>query len=407
MHLLDLRCSECDHAHPTDVWQSLCTACHAPLSARYDLEAAGAALRDGAHRRRPKGMWRWRELLPLPAGEEPVTLGEGDTPLLEAPRLAADLGVARLTVKDEALNPTGSFKARGMSAAVTMARHLGATTLCAPSAGNAGGALAAYGARAGIPVVLALPTDVPRSHRLEGEVHGATVHFVEGTIADCGRFLAGKRARDEDGAGAWTDLSTLKEPWRLEGKKTMGLELAEQLGGELPDAILYPTGGGTGLLGLAKAFDEMRTIGLLPADRPLPRLYAIQAAGCAPIVNALVAREDEARVPDAPHTVASGLRVPTPVAHRWILRAVRESGGGGLAIEDGELVEGSDRIARREGIFSAPEGGALVAALARLLASGAIERSEHVLLLSTGTGLKYGECWEPGHPLCPPEEGRR
>ena len=387
MYLTHFECSECALSHSADSWQTVCTRCGYPLAARYDLTAAGRALADFPERNRTGGMWRWRELLPLPAGIEPVSLGEGDTPLLDLPRLAEELGVARVTLKDEGQNPTGSFKARGMSVAVTMAKYHGATTLCVPSAGNAGGALAAYGARAGIPVVLALPTDVPRAHRLEGEVHGAEVHLVEGNIADCGRFLAGMRKE------GWTDLSTLKEPWRLEGKKTLGLEIAEHLGGKLPDAILYPTGGGTGLIGIPKAFEELRTAGRLPADQPMPRLYAVQAAGCAPIVSALTSGADDAVTPDHPYTVASGLRVPTPIAHRWMLRIVRASDGGGAAISDPDLIAGSERVARLEGVFAAPEAGALVAALERFLADGTIGRDEHVLLLSTGTGLKYGECW--------------
>ena len=387
MFLTHFECSECSLSHKANRWQSVCTKCGHPLAARYDLERAGRALADQPEQHRPRGMWRWRELLPLPAEIEPVSLGEGDTPLLDLPRLASDLGVARISLKDEGLNPTGSFKARGMSAAVTMAKHFGATTLCAPSAGNAGGALAAYGARAGIPVVLALPTDVPRAHRLEAQVHGAEVHLVEGTIADCGRFLAGM------GKEGWTNLSTFKEPWRLEGKKTMGIEIAEQLEGNLPDCVLYPTGGGTGLIGLQKAWDELRASGRLAADAPKPRLYAVQAAGCAPIADALAAGVDDAIHPADPKTVASGLRVPTPLAHRWMLRVVRDSDGGGAAIPDPDLIAGSERIARLEGIFSAPEAGALVAALERSLADGTIDRDEHVLLLSTGTGLKYGECW--------------
>ena len=389
MFLTTLQCSECRHPHAPDRWHSLCERCSHPLDAKYDFDAVREALASAPERTRPRGMWPWRELLPLPAGREPISLGEGDTPLLEAWRLACELGLARVTIKDEGQNPTGSFKARGMSAAVTMAKELGATALCAPSAGNAGGALAAYGARAGLPVVLALPTDVPRSHRLEGEIYGAEVHYVEGTIADCGKYLAARR--DEEG---WTDLSTLKEPWRLEGKKTMGLELAEQLDGDLPDAILYPTGGGTGLIGLAKAFAELQAIGRLPADRPLPRLYAIQAEECAPITTALERGLDDAVFPEHPATVASGLRVPTPVAHRWMLRLIRESGGGGLAVPDGALIEATGRLARAEGIFAAPEAGALVAALEQFLADGTVSRDEHVHLLCTGTGLKYGECWE-------------
>lgn len=388
MYLTHFECSECALRHPTDRWQSVCTACGHPLAARYDLGAAGEAMRTHPERARPAGMWRFAELLPLPAGETPISLGEGDTPLLELPRLAAEFGIARLTLKDEGQNPGGSFKARGMSVAVTMAARLGATGFCAPSAGNAGGALAAYGARAGLPVVLALPTDVPRAHRLEAEIHGAEVHLVDGTIGDCGRYLA--RIREERGL---TDLSTLKEPWRLEGKKTMGLEIAEQLEGQLPDAILYPTGGGTGLIGIPKAFEELVGAGRLDPALPLPRLYAVQAAECAPIAAAIAQGSDDAIAPPSPRTIAAGLRVPTPFAHRWMLRVIRATGGGAIAVPDLELLAGTERVARREGVFAAPEAGALVAALDHLIADGSIQKNEHVLLLCTGSGLKYGECW--------------
>ncbi len=336
------------------------------------------------------GLWRWRELLPLAAHESPVTLGEGDTPLLDAPRIAAAVGLDRLLIKDEGQNPTGSFKARGMTVAVSMARSLGARALCAPSAGNAGGALAAYGARAGLPVVIAMPTDVPSANRLEAAACGARVELVEGTIADCGKWLA-ERSEDE----GWFDVSTLKEPYRVEGKKTMGYELAESLGWRLPGAVLYPTGGGTGLVGMAKAFAELRALGWIPPETPDPRYYAVQAEDCAPIADAFAAGSDDLVPPTAPRTVASGLRVPTPIGDRWMLRTIRASGGAAVSVGDDDLIAATLELAGAEGLFAAPEGGALVAALRRLLGDETIRRDEAVVLFNTGTGLKYAEAF-PG-----------
>jgi len=393
MFLTHLECTQCGERAPFDGLRTLCPVCSRPWIARYDLPAARETLhlgRDGrlANRDdRAPGLWRWREVLPLAGAAEAVTLGEGGTPLLPLERLGAELGV-RLWMKDESRNPTGSFKDRGMSVAVSMARHLGATALCAPSAGNAGGALAAYGARAGLPVHIAMPRDVPRANRIEAELCGAHVTLIDGTIADCGKWLAARR--EEHG---WFDLSTLKEPYRVEGKKTMGYELAEDLGWRLPATILYPTGGGTGLVGMWKAFAELRELGLIDADAPLPRMVAVQAEGCAPVVEAFRAGADHAEPPRDPHTVASGLRVPTPIGDRWMLRVLAESRGAAFAIPDADLLAGCARAARLEGVFCAPEGGALVAALERGLADGSIEREGDVVLFNTGTGLKYLECW--------------
>ena len=327
-------------------------------------------------------------MLPLADPAEAVDLGEGGTPLLRLPRLGAALGLDDLWVKDEGQNPTGSFKARGMAVAVSMAKALGARALAVPSAGNAGGALAAYGARAGLPVQLAMPRDVPAANRLEAELHGAQVELVDGTIADCGKWIAA-RAAD----AGWFDLSTLKEPYRVEGKKTMGYELALDLEWTLPDVILYPTGGGTGLVGMWKAFHEMRELGWLPADVRLPRMVVVQAAGCAPVVDAFAAGADEATPPTDPATIASGLRVPTPVGDRWMLRVLRESGGTAVKVPDADLIEATRRVGREEGLFFAPEAGALVAALEVLLARGELRRDERVVLFNTGTGLKYPECF--------------
>lgn len=393
MFCTHLECTHCGQQADPGSLQTLCPACSSPLAARYDLKAAAETLvldEDGRLRgeaSRSRGLWRWHEVLPLPDPKQAVTLGEGGTPLLPLERLGGELGV-RLWVKDESQNPTGSFKDRGMTAAVSMARHLGAKALCAPSAGNAGGALAAYGARAGLPVHIAMPKDVPRANLIEAEIAGAHVTLIDGTIADCGKWLA--QRRDENG---WFDLSTLKEPYRVEGKKTMGYELVEDFGWKTPATILYPTGGGTGLVGMWKAFGEMRELGLLDSTAPLPRMIAVQAAGCAPVVDAYRAGADHAEVPEHPHTIASGLRVPTPVGDRWMLRVLAESQGCAFAVTDEELVAGCEKAARAEGMFFAPEGGALVCALQKGLASGEISAEGDIVLFNTGTGLKYLECF--------------
>jgi threonine synthase len=333
-------------------------------------------------------MWRYAEMLPAPTPEAVVSLGEGFTPLLDAPRLGARLGLTRVLVKDEALNPTGSFKARGMSAAVTMAKALGARALAVPSAGNAAGALASYAARAGLPAHIFMPSDTPLANVVECRYAGAHVTLVDGLITDCGRIVAERK--DAEG---WFDVSTLKEPYRIEGKKTMGYELAEQLGWELPDVILYPTGGGTGLVGMWKAFDEMEALGWIGRRRP--RMVSVQAAGCAPIVRAFDAGVESAAEFENAHTVASGLRVPRAIGDFMILRAVRASGGTAIAVTDDALVEGVRALASSEGVFAAPEGGACVAALAELVARGDIDRDERVVVFNTGTGAKYLEALAP------------
>jgi len=291
-------------------------------------------------------------------------------------------------VKDESLNPTGSFKARGMTAAVTMAKARGAAALAAPSAGNAGGALAAYGARAGLPVHLAMPRDMPEANLIEAEVCGAHVTLLDGNIAACGKWI-----REHAQAEGWFDLSTLKEPYRVEGKKTMGYEVCEQLGWTLPDVILYPAGGGTGLVGMWKAFAEMKELGWLAPQASLPRMVAVQAEDCAPVVTAFAAGADRSEPPPNPQTIAAGLRVPSPIGDRWMLRVLRESNGNAVAISDEDLVAGTRRLAASEGLFFAPEAGALVPALERLLRDGWVRPDETVVLFNTGTGLKYPECF--------------
>jgi threonine synthase len=360
-------------------------ACGAPLFARYDLERLRrpgvAALRERMAAR-PADLWRYAEVLP---DVEPVSLGEGFTPLVRAARLGAALGLGAVFVKDEAQNPTGSFKARGMAVAVSVARAAGVRVVGAPSAGNAGSALAAYGARAGMEVRLFLPEGTPRPFVSEARRLGAAVTLVPGSIAD-----AGKAMRATLGPAAergWFDMSTLREPYRVEGKKTMGYEIFEQLGGRLPGAILYPTGGGTGLIGMWKAFEEMQSLGWIGAERP--RMICVQAAGCAPIVRAFEAGRATAEPWADPRTVAAGLRVPQSAGDFLMLRALRESNGLALAVDDDALVSDARTLASLEGIDACPEGGACVAALRRLAATGAVRRDETIVVFNTGTGLKY------------------
>jgi threonine synthase len=356
-----------------------------PLLARYDLERAAATLtRASLAARRAGGLWRWAELLPVRDPGRRIHLGEGATPLLDAPRLGRELGVPGLRVKAEGLNPTGSFKARGMAAAVSRAAELGATALVAPSAGNAGGALAAYGAAAGLPVTVVMPRDVPAVNRDEAAVMGARVILHDGLIDECGAVA--REIAAETGA---FDVSTLKEPYRVEGKKTMGLELAEDLGWRLPDVIVYPTGGGTGLIGMWKAFAEMETLGWISGARP--RMVSVQADGCAPIVRAFERGEETAAPWEDPRTEASGLRVPSAIGDFLILRAIRESGGTAVAVSDAEMRAGIRALGRTEGCVTAPEGGATLAAAQRLAASGWIRPTDRVVLFLTGTGLKYLE----------------
>ena len=356
--------------------------CGAPLFARYDLGALRAWSRDTL-RDRPPTLWRYRELLPIFDGEAPVTLGEGFTPLLPCRRLGDTLGLTRLYVKDESPNPTNSFKARGQSAAVTRARALGATTLSVPTAGNAGCALAAYAAAAGLAARVFMPRDVKQPFVDECRLLGAEVELVDGLITDAGRVAAGR-----GGALGWYDVSTLKEPYRLEGKKTMAFELAEQLGWRWPDVIVYPAGGGTGLIGMWKGFEELEAIGWVPAGRR-PRMVAVQAAGCAPIVGAFEAGLDAGVHVERPHTIADGLRVPRAVGDFLMLRAIRDSGGTAVSVSDAAMVEGMRRLGRSEGISAAPEGGATLAALDSLVARGAVGGDEVVVLFNTGGALKY------------------
>jgi threonine synthase len=386
--LTHLECGMCGTRYTADRLHNLCTHCQRPLLARYDLEHAAQTLTPETLAQRKPGLWRYAEVLPVQNLSAVVDLGEGGTPLLPVPRLGAQIGVPQLLIKDESLNPTGSFKARGLTMAVHRARELGVTRLAIPSAGNAAGAMAAYAAALGIPAHVFMPADVPHSFRAECEALGATVTLVNGLINDCG-----VKVREGVATHGWFDLSTLKEPYRVEGKKTMGYEIAEQLGWQLPDVILYPTGGGTGLIGMWKAFDEMEAMGLIGSARP--RMVSVQAAGCAPIVRAYEEGTEHAALWQGAHTVADGLRVPIAVGDFLILRAIRASGGTALAIDDETLLAATRRLSAATGVFAAPEGGACLAALAQLRETGLVAEDERVVLFNTGTGIKYSHLF--GH----------
>jgi threonine synthase len=386
MFVTHLECAACGLEHEARRLQNLCTRCAKPLLVRYDLERAGRSLTKESLARRPTSLWRYREVLPVAREENIVSFGEGWTPLLRARRLGERLGMTDLFIKDEGQNPTQSFKARGMTAAVSMAKELGARKLAVPSAGNAAGALAAYAARAGLEAHIFMPRDTPRANVVECEQTGAHVTLMDGLITDCGAEVA--RRKEAEG---WFDVSTLKEPYRVEGKKTMGYELAEQFDWTLPDVIVYPTGGGTGLIGMWKAFDEMERLGWIGRERP--RMVTVQAAGCAPIVRAFERGERFAEgFPDA-HTTASGLRVPRAIGDFLILDALRESGGTAVAVTDGELLAAASEIGAAEGIFAAPEGAACLPALRKLLDAGQVQRDERVVLFNTGAGVKYLESY--------------
>ena len=386
MNVTHLECAACHLEHEARRLLNLCRECGKPLLVRYDLERAQSALtKESLVGRRPD-LWRYREVLPVEDDANIVSLGEGWTPLLHAKRLGNKLGIDRLYIKDEAQNPTQSFKARGMSAAVSMAKELGARKLAVPSAGNAAGALAAYAARAGLECFIFMPDDTPRANVVECEQTGANVTLMAGLITDCGAEVA--RRKEAEG---WFDVSTLKEPYRVEGKKTLGYELAEQFNWELPDVIIYPTGGGTGLIGMWKAFDEMEQMGWIGPERP--RMVTVQASGCAPIVRAFEAGKRFAdEFPNA-ETVASGLRVPKAIGDFLILDAIRASEGTALAVTDEELIDATCEIGAAEGVFCAPEGAACLPALRKLLAAGEVAKSERIVLFNTGAGVKYLEAF--------------
>jgi threonine synthase len=390
-----IECTVCGHRHEADRVLTVCEGCGQMLAVRYDLGRAAAAVTKDALRQRRPGMYRFRELLPLGADQTPVTLGEGGTPLLELPRLAAHLGMRHLLAKDEGQNPTGSFKARGLGMAITMAQALGLKGFTIPSAGNAGGAAAVYGARAGLPVMVVVPRGTPEAAVAEAALAGAHVFTVDGSIATAGRLTA--KVAPHLG---WFDLATLKEPYRLEGKKTMGLELAEQLGWDAPDVLLYPTGGGTGLVGIWKAYEELGAMGWVAARQP--RFVAVQAEGCAPVVKAWREGAETTTLWENPVTHAAGLRVPGPFAGRQMLRIIRETGGAAIAVSEQEIIDCQRLVARIEGIWTVPEAAALVAALIRMKAAGEVDAGTRVVMILTGAGIKYSP---PSLPAVPHLEG--
>lgn len=363
-----------------------------PLWVRYDLAAVRSAVRPQAFASRGNSLWRYRELLPLPADHEPVTLGEGMSPILACPRLGAELGVPKLLVKDESQLPTGSFKSRGMAIAVSMAKRFGLKRLAAPTAGNAGGALAAYGARAGMETFVFMPADTPIINQLEACLCGAKVFLVNGLIHDCGRIVREGIERMD-----WFDMSTLKEPYRLEGKKTMGLEIAEQLGWRLPDVIFYPTGGGTGLIGMWKAFQELLELGWL-TEKKLPKLVSCQSDGCAPIVRAFESGQRFAELFANAHTVASGLRVPAAVGDFMMLDAIRASGGWAVAGREQEIPAWMRRVASREGIAICPETAVCFDVLQQLVADGRVKKSDEIVVFNTGAAQKYPDAMQLNLP---------
>ncbi len=377
-----LECSACSAASDAEGLRTVCDHCGAPWLVRYARKAPPSSLK-GALASRLGGMWRYREFLPLAANEEPVTLGEGSTPLLPAPRLGARIGLADLWVKDESVNPTGSFKARGLAAAITRAALAGATRFTLPTAGNAGVAAAAYGARAGAKVQVFAPKSTPKPLLDQMTAYGADLVTVDGHIGDCGQLS--RAFASENGA---MDLSTLREPYRIEGKKTLGLEIAEQLGWTLPGAIIYPTGGGTGLIGMWKAFLELIAAGWVSG--PMPRLVSVQSTGCAPVVRAYEERKSTCEAWKDAWTVASGLRVPGPLGGALILRGIRESHGTAVGVTDDQLLAGATLLSGLEGVDACPEGGAAVAAARNLLSQGVLAPDERVVVFNTGAGVLYG-----------------
>ncbi len=383
-YLSHLECGWCGKTYAADQLMNLCPDDGKPLLARYDLDAARAGLARNALADRAPTMWRYAEMLPVRNPAHRITLGEGFTPLLPLLRVGGKLGMIRLYAKDEGLNPTGSFKARGIAMAVSRAVELGVEAVAIPSAGNAGSATAAYAARAGIPAYIYLPQDVPVAFLAEMRALGAEVTLVDGLITDCAKLV--RKGVEE---GRWFDVSTLKEPYRVEGKKTMGYEIAEQLGWQVPDVIIYPTGGGTGIVGIWKALDEMEALGWIGSERP--RMIAVQTEGCAPIVRAFDQGVELAPAWENAKTVADGLRVPAAVGDFLILRAVRASGGTALTVSDDDLIAAQRELGENEGIYAAPEAAATLAALEHLLQRGDVSPDERVVLLLTGNGLKYGD----------------
>jgi len=381
--LTHLECSRCQREFQANQLINLCPDCSSPLLARYDLQGTASQVHLKDLLARTKGMWRWHELLPVQSPEAIVTLGEGDTPLIKLRNLENALGLSDLILKDESLNPTGTFKARGQSAAISRAKELGAERVIIPTAGNAGGAMAAYAARAGMQARVVMPADTPRSNIEECRAVGAEVELVDGLISDAARIVS-----DTLKKGGWFDISTFKEPYRLEGKKVMGFELAEALGWRLPDVILYPAGGGMGLAAIWKAFSELQEMGWL-VDSYRPRMVAVQAEGCAPVVRAFQAGERTNQFWENARTIASGLRVPKSFGDRLMMDTIYESDGTAVAVSDEQIKAAQIQLGKLEGVFAAPEGAAVVAALPILIESNWLDPAERIVLLNTGAGLKY------------------
>jgi threonine synthase len=389
--LTHLECSVCGERHAAGQIHNLCRKCGMPLLVRYDLEKARQSWNRDWIANGPTSMWRYAPVLPVSKPNAIVSLGEGMTPLIRVRRMGERLGATDLWVKDDGINPTGSFKARGLSCAISMAKELGIGKLAIPSAGNAASALAAYAAAAGIEAHIYMPQDVPQANYIECKAFGVKVTLVDGLISDCAKIVAAGAQKE-----GWFDVTTLKEPYRIEGKKTMGYEIAEQFRWELPDAIFYPTGGGVGIIGMWKAFDEMETLGWIGSKRP--KMIAVQVEGCQPVVRAFQEGKDRSEFWQNASTVASGLRVPKPLGDFLILQAVRQSGGTALAVSDEEALQAGVDLASDDGIFACPEGAACVAALRKLLASGFLKQDERIVLYNTGAGLKYLEAYSTRFP---------
>ena len=380
--LTHLQCSKCDIEYSKDSIHGLSPCCSLPLFPKYDIDKAKTVFKQNDLIDRPPNMWRYKEMMPIHYQNNITTLGEGYTPLEKAGPLGKKLGFNNLYLKNESINPTGSFKDRGMSAAISKAKEFGLKKISIPTAGNAGGSTAAYTSKAGQEAFIFMPSDTPKPFQIECAQYGAHVNMIDGFISDCGKIV-GKRKEKE----GWFDISTLKEPYRVEGKKTMGYELAEQLNWELPDVIVYPTGGGTGIIGMWKAFNEMESLGWINSNRP--KMISIQSDGCAPIIRAFETGKKTAEYFNDPKTRALGLRVPVAVGDFLILESIRKSSGFAMSVSDEELMEGVKWIGKHEGIFSAPEGGATVAALPKLLDLGVIHNKDRIICFITGTGLKY------------------
>ena len=382
-----LECSSCGERHETNKVQTVCTKCGKPLFARYDLEKIRNTLSRRELVAREANMWRYWELLPIVERKNAVTLGEGWTPLINTPRLGEKIGLPDLWVKDEGIIPTGTFKARGLSMAISKAKELGIKRVALPSAGNAAGAMAAYGARAGMEVYVFMPKDAPKVNMIECQIVGAKVTLVDGLISDAGKLVKGGMEEM-----MWFNVATLGEPYRVEGKKTMGIEVAEQFDWTLPDVIIYPTGGGTGIIGMWKVFDELEELGWIGPQRP--RMISVQAEGCAPIVKAYEEGADVSTFFENAKTKAAGLRVPKALGDFLVLNAARESGGKCIAVSDEELMEDVGLMSRSEGLFPCPEGAATLSALKRLIADGDVDDDERVVLFNTGSGLKYTDLFD-------------